>query len=597
MFGTLNGRHFICFAIQLPLTVLVHSLSLLRAGSYNRLPMAILEKKLGRLGLVVLAVWLFFFLALDSMVHDSPTMDEQNHLARGAAFVKTADPRLSLEHPPLINSLSGLPLLLLPDLQYPFDHPSWTDLQPPDIYWYDFADQFVWRMNHDVTRMIFLGRLPIVFLTLGLALVGFHFAREFWGRPSGTLAFILLLFEPNVLANGRLITTDLGGTLFMTLALLLMWRLWSASGWGWKRWLAAGVGLGLAFGSKLSMLTFVPILGCLALLPIFDAKGQSYKGIGRRLAQLLSAGLLSVGVVWAIYGFEWGMFRFPSETLAGLNQFSGPMPTFWAGLDQIVNVSRGGRAAFLLGETSTDGFLLFFPVAFLVKTPLVLLVGLLGVMWWGWQRPSVRPKLLFLFVPAVLYFGVSVLSGINIGYRHLLPILPMIIVGVSGLPTVFAVRANGRRLMSLGLALGILLPTLWIHPHYLSYFNLAAGGPANGASILADSSNDWGQDLLRLQDWLAENDIASIKLGWFGIADPAYYGIAYEPLPGFPRAEFLSIWDSPPFNPAMPEPGLYAISASSLWESHRSEKSVYAWFRQRQPEARIGYSIYIFRVP
>jgi len=42
---------------------------------------------------------------------------------------------------------------------------------------------------------------------------------------------------------------------------------------------------------------------------------------------------------------------------------------------------------------------------------------------------------------------------------------------------------------------------------------------------------------------------------------------------------------------------LYAISASSLWESHRSEKSVYAWFRQREPEARIGYSIYIFRVP
>ncbi len=119
--------------------------------------MAILAQKQWRLGLVVLAVWLFFFLALDSMVHDSPTMDEQNHLARGAVFVQTADPRLSLEHPPLINSLSGLPLLLLPDLVYPFDHPSWTEMQPPDIYWYNFADQFVWRVNHDVTRMIFWG--------------------------------------------------------------------------------------------------------------------------------------------------------------------------------------------------------------------------------------------------------------------------------------------------------------------------------------------------------------------------------------------------------------------------------------------------------
>jgi hypothetical protein len=575
--------------------------------------MGILQKKLGRLGLVVLAVWLFFFLALDSMVNDSPTMDEQNHLARGAAFVQTGDPRLSLEHPPLVNSLSGLPLLLLPDLQFPFDHPSWTDQQPPDVYWYVFADQFLWQVNHDVTRMIFLGRLPIVFLTLGLALVGFHFAREFWGRPSAYLAFFLLLFEPNILANGRLVTTDLGGTLFITLALLLMWRLWTAPGWAWRRWLAAGVGLGLAIGSKLSMLTFVPILAVISVLPLFNAETQRRGGAFQRLVQLGGAGLVSVLVVWAIFGFEWGAFRFPSETIDFLNRFSGPMPTFWAGVDQIVNVSREGRMAFLLGESSGQGFLLFFPVAFLVKTPLVLLVGLLGLVWLGWKRPelslpkrpSTRAKLLFLFIPAILYFTVSVVSDINIGYRHLLPILPLMIVGVSGLPTFFLGEIQGKRkwwhggdtshsLVLLVLALGVLLPTLWLHPHYLSYFNLLAGGPANGASILADSSNDWGQDLLRLQDWMAENEEETIKLGWFGTADPAYYRINFEPLPGFPRAEFLALWANPPFNPENPEPGLYAISASSLWESHCEARHVYAWFRAHEPTDRIGYSIYIY---
>ncbi len=556
--------------------------------------MGILQKKMGRLALVVLAVWLFFFLALDSMVDDSPTMDEQNHLARGAAFVKTGDPRLSLEHPPLVNSLSGLPLLLLPDLHFPFDHPSWTDQQPPDVYWYVFADQFLWQVNHDVTRMIFLGRLPIVFLTLALALVGFHFAREFWGRPFAYLAFFMLLFEPNILANGRLVTTDLGGTLFITLALLLMWRLWTAPGWAWRRWLAAGLGLGLAFGSKLSMLTFVPILAVLALLPIFNAEARRRGGVGRRLIQLGGAGLVSVLVVWAIFGFEWGMFRFPSEAFAGLNRFSGPMPTFWAGVDQIVNVSRGGRMAFLLGESSDQGFWQFFPVAFLVKTPLVLLVGLLGLVWLGWKRPSTRPKLLFLFIPAILYFLVSVISDINIGYRHLLPILPLIIVGVSGLPTIFATQPRWRQGVALVLALGLLLPTLWIHPHYLSFFNLVAGGPANGASILADSSNDWGQDLLRLQEWLAANGEETIRLGWFGTADPAYYGLHFEPLPGFPRAQFLGLWNNPPFNPENPEPGLYAISTSSLWESHWTSRHVYAWFRAHEPTARIGYSIYIY---
>jgi hypothetical protein len=148
--------------------------------------------------------------------------------------------------------------------------------------------------------------------------------------------------------------------------------------------------------------------------------------------------------------------------------------------------------------------------------------------------------------------------------------------------------------VALVLVLGILLPTLWIHPHYLSYFNLAAGGPANGASILADSSNDWGQDLLRLRDWMMENGEESIKLGWFGWADPAYYGINFEPMPGFPRPEFLGLWNNPPFNPDNPEPGLYAISASSLWESHWEARHVYAWFRAQEPTDRIGYSIYIY---
>ena len=170
----------------------------------------------------------------------------------------------------------------------------------------------------------------------------------------------------------------------------------------------------------------------------------------------------------------------------------------------------------------------------------------------------------------------------------------MIIVGVSGLPTLFSKASYGRSALTLILSAGILLPSLFIHPHYLSFYNLAAGGPANGASILADSSNDWGQDLFRLQEWLAENGESSVRLGWFGTADPAHFGLGYEPLPGFPRAEFLRLWVFPPFNPDAPEPGLYAISASSLWETHWPPRDVYGWFREHEPTDQIGYSIYIY---
>ncbi len=272
-------------------------------------------------------------------------MDEQNHLARGLAFLRTGDPRLSLEHPPLVNSISALPLLTLPDVKLPLDDPSW-ERQPPDVFWYFFAHKLLWEYNHDATRMIFLARLPIVFLTLGLALTGFHFARESWGKRAALAAFLLLLFEPNILANGRYTTTDLGGTFFLFLAVYLLWRMWCVAHWSWRHWLVAALGLGLAFGSKLSTLIFVPILMLTAVLPLYDihsletrdkpspelveGKGGSDKlrfrlpGWARRLMQFLMAGLLSVLVVWAIFGFEWGPFWFSDDSLLFLEPVQRP---------------------------------------------------------------------------------------------------------------------------------------------------------------------------------------------------------------------------------------------------------------------------------
>ncbi len=586
--------------------------------------------------IVIPAVLLFWFLALNSMVGDSPTMDEQNHLARGLAFLQTGDPRLSLEHPPLVNGLSALPVSALLDVHLPLDDVSWTQ-QPPD--WYRFARKVLWEENNDAARMIFLARLPIVFLTLGLALTAFHFAREMWGRPSALPAFLFLLFDPNVLAHGRYVTTDVGGTAFLFLAAFLLWRLWQRGGWSWRRWLWAGVGLGLAFGSKLSMLVFVPIFGAMALLPLYGGAKQTVKGqralkkgkesaFNRvqsrpiiRLAQFLTAGLLSILVVWAIFGFEWGAFTFGGDGgLVGLNEWRGPMPTFWAGLEQILSISGGGRPSFLLGHFSNKGFWNYFPVAFGVKTPPVLLIALVvaaAVMFWGRVegRGERKRRAVFLLLPALFYFAFSMQSALNIGYRHLLPMLPFLYVLVSGLATMqggeWASAQNSRiahyasriahhvsRFTFPILLASLLIADFAIHPHYLSYFNVLAGGPENGRNILIDSNIDWGQDLLRLKTWMDENEVESVKLGWFGTAVPDYYNIHYTPLPGVGIHEFYSLWGSPPFDPTAPEPGVYAISVTSLWELplEDDKKYVYPWFRARPPDDRIGYSILIYEI-
>ena len=161
------------------------------------------------------------------------------------------------------------------------------------------------------------------------------------------------------------------------------------------------------------------------------------------------------------------------------------------------------------------------------------------------------------------------------------------------------VQQGGNRALRWGVGLfpaGLLLATLAVHPHYLSFFNLPAGGPANGYKILIDSNVDWGQDLLRLQAWMAANEVDEVNLSWFGSADPAYYGLNYRPLPGLPR--HFDLWWDVPFNSADPEPGVYAISVSNLWEIPlQEEKYVFPWFRQRSPDDRVGYSILIYRVP
>lgn len=551
------------------------------------------------------ALLLFFFLAVNSLVGDSPTMDEQNHIARGLAFLRTGDPRLSLEHPPLINALSALPLLTMPELRLPTDHPSWERREG----WYEFADLFLWQYNHDVGRIVFLARLPVVFLLIALGLTGYRYARALWGAAAGLSALVLLLFEPNLLAHGRYATTDLGGTLFTFLATALLWRLWQEPGrWNWARWSAAALAVGLACGSKMSALGFVPIWAVLALLPLYPAgaRGRA-RAAGLRLSQLAAAGLAALLVLWAIYGFQWGHFQFISPALQSLNGAAGPMPTFWAGVEQIARLGGSGRAqSFLLGRFSDNGFTAYFPVAFAVKTPLALLAafGLAAV--WLLRDGRTRRRALFLLLPALLYFALTMASALNIGYRHALPALPHLLVLAAGLA---APEAAGRRLFGratlgarrlLAAAVAVVITVaLWIHPHYLSYFNPIAGGPANGYRVLIDSNVDWGQDLLRLQKWMATTGTASVRLGWFGTADPDYYGLAYEPLPGIGRDIFFRQWWAVPFNPAQPEPGVYAISATSLWETplRPEEKRVYAWFRAREPSARVGYSILIYDVP
>jgi len=184
-------------------------------------------------------------------------------------------------------------------------------------------------------------------------------------------------------------------------------------------------------------------------------------------------------------------------------------------------------------------------------------------------------------------------SNLNLGLRHILPIYPPAYIAIGIIAAKFWPR-RGAQIVAAILAMGLAIESLAAFPNFIPFFNVAAGGSRGGFRILGDSNLDWGQDLKPLSKWYRpwreSHPHEKFYLCYFGIADPAYYGINYTNLPG----GYVS---GPPAT--MPtDPGVIAISATRLQAIYTPElERLYAPLRQRQPMKLIGGSIYLYEYP
>ena len=156
--------------------------------------------RLAVLGLLVLIAAQIFL----STRQESQTFDESDHLYAGYEYWKHGDFGRNPEHPPFAKLVAAAGLLALqPKEPVPVITP-WFKSQ-------DFRNStaFFYRANPSADALLIRGRAMMLLFVLGLALAIFAAAREMFSPQAGLLALALFAFEPMLLANGGLITTDM----------------------------------------------------------------------------------------------------------------------------------------------------------------------------------------------------------------------------------------------------------------------------------------------------------------------------------------------------------------------------------------------------
>jgi len=105
-----------------------------------------------------------------------------------------------------------------------------------------------------------------------------------------------------------------------------------------------------------------------------------------------------------------------------------------SGFERFLALGRVGQPAFFFGEYSYQGWWSYFPVAFLIKTPIgTLLLIFASLVFFRLGSALERRHALFLLLPSVVVFAAMTQAKINIGLRHVLPVYPFLFVVASRL--------------------------------------------------------------------------------------------------------------------------------------------------------------------
>lgn len=562
--------------------------------------------------LVVLLV-LAAGLMTGAMRDESATVDETGYLGAGYSFFKTGSYRLTEGHPILSQIIASFPMLFFDVHESPTATalmqgkamvpytPRWSgpigstrELFPggPEFYQWAlpetqlFGQMLVYDPVNPAEPMLFWGRLTQVVLTIVAGLVVFAWARQLFGNNAGLMAAVMWAMNPIVLAYGHLILTDMSITLMFAVTLWLFGRFLREP--SLKRTLAVGVALGLSFTMKFTALSLIP--ACAVLSCVFWLREKPQPANGRAWPALLALRLIPMllvgwAVVMIVYFPNWSPAppidpeRALQLGVPGWFQSLRPIlipKDFFKGLALLVGHAREGGDSYLLGQWSKTGWWYYYFVALALKSPIpLLLLMATGGAWLVRRLPQASFERLVPWTGALVYLGFAMTGKIDIGIRHVLPIFPLLAVGVAD-----QVAGAGRK-WQIGawvLCGWLTLASLFAYPFYIQYFNELAGGPNNGANLLIDSNFDWGQDAKRLKKLLEERGIQHIYLDYFGTQS---------------SIEYLKI----PNTRVNAEQAKQIVQGTLVVSASQLMRPEWVWLREsKQPVARVAYTLFVYQL-
>src|SRR5579875_2389118 len=272
---------------------------------------------------VIAMVSAFMLVGHEVAVSNAIMIDEYAHVPAGVSYWDLGRFYIYRENPPLVQALAALPVWLSgARMDYSQAHPQRRSEWNVGI---DFA-----KANPaDSWRYVIRARSIITLLAIACGVLIYRWSRELYGGRAGLVCAALWFLDPTVMAFSTVVTSDVGAAAFACLAAYVFRHFLSDP--SWKRAIFAGVALGLALGSKFSLLVLFPawVIQAYLVRGIAWPQAQDVSRRGRpfwlRLAALLGIGILTLNAFYQFdgTGIPLRSYAFESRALCSLSTRDG----------------------------------------------------------------------------------------------------------------------------------------------------------------------------------------------------------------------------------------------------------------------------------